>query len=280
MAYFEGTVTFNSGEAVGMLPSDIGDLTVGETYTVTLGAQKYECYCSDGWSDYRTLGSSQYVDFGSWDGIYPFVITTLWTSKGVILSIYLQDTTITSLYVKIQLASEVPVEPDPEPEPEPEPVAPPTDYVTDRTEGDVGRWKYLRDKGWPNMTTAEQNEWLGYMKGRYSHVDLNRVETAVQRIASLMVKMGYLAATPSVKTDWSADAIPTNAAMQRYLGNIRTLRNAISVYPDTPAAPDVSQRMSYTVANDIEKILMDIEYILTTTTNGWFYVGDLYSGEV
>ncbi len=40
--------------------------------------------------------------------------------------------------------------------------------ITDRTGQDVSRWRELHDKGWLGMTEAEQSEWMGEMKGRYS----------------------------------------------------------------------------------------------------------------
>lgn len=280
--YFEGTLTFNEGWWADLSTAEYGAVSLGESYTVTLGTQTYESEIKRSlFTTGMYLGDAQYDSLFLWGGTYPFCIRL--TEAGVFESFEIQDTTITSLYVKIQLTSEITDEPDPEPE-EPEipiePVAPPTDYVINRTQADVDRWRELRDKGYPDLTNAERSEWLGYMKGRYSHDDLNRVERAVQRISEKMIEMGYLTTAPAVKTDWSVGIIPTNAMMQRYLGNIARLRNAIDVYPETPSAPDVNERMSYTIANDIEKILMDIEYILTAIPAGWFYVGDLYSGEV
>ena len=38
--------------------------------------------------------------------------------------------------------------------------------------------------------------------------------------------------------------------------------------------------LTYTWANDIEQILMDIDVLLTNIAAGWLYSGEIYSGEV
>lgn len=152
--------------------------------------------------------------------------------------------------------------------------------ITDRTEQDVARWKELHDKGWAAMTKAEQTEWLGEMKGRYSHTDMNRVESAVEDLSARFVEGGYLLSPLSTKTDWNLWSVPTRTDMERYLGNVATLRGLVTVYPNTPAVPTIDQRLNYERANDIEKILVDLQDILEKTPQSWFYAGEIYSGEV
>lgn len=152
--------------------------------------------------------------------------------------------------------------------------------ITDRTSDDVARWKELHDKGWLGMTESEQIEWMGEMKGRYSHTDMNRVENAVKAVSSHFVENGYLTTPLSVKTDWNSLSIPTRADMERYLGNVATLRGLVPVYPTTPAAPTVNQRFNYERANDIEKILLDLNDIIIKIPQSWNRAGELYSGEV
>lgn len=152
--------------------------------------------------------------------------------------------------------------------------------ITDRTEHDVARWRELHDKGWSAMTADERIEWMGEMKGRYSFADMNRVESAVAALSARFVKEGYLTSPLSVKTDWNHRSIPTRADMARYLGNIALLRGLLPGYPTTPDAPTIDQRMNYKRANDIEKILLDLDDILTKIPNSRFYAGEIYSGEV
>lgn len=152
--------------------------------------------------------------------------------------------------------------------------------ITDRTEHDVARWRELHDKGWAAMTTSERSEWMGEMKGRYSFTDMNRVEGAVETLSARFINDGYLTTPLSVKTDWNRWSVPTKTDMERYLGNVETLRGLITVYPSTPATPTINQRMNYKRANDIEKILVDLDDILTKIPNSRFYAGEIYSGEV
>ena len=152
--------------------------------------------------------------------------------------------------------------------------------VADRTSADVARWKELHDKGWLGMTEAEQVEWMGEMKGRYSFTDMNRVENAVEYVSGRFLDAGYLHPLLSTKTDWNGLSVPTRADMERYLGNVATLRGLVPVYPTTPAAPTVNQRFNYERANDIEKILMDLDDIITKIPQSWNRAGELYSGEV
>lgn len=154
------------------------------------------------------------------------------------------------------------------------------DFITDRTTRDVERWKILHDKGWFNMSSAERTEWLGQMKGRYNHTDMNRVETAVEILSTRLRELGYTHPTPPVKTDWTNLSCPTETDMQRYFGNVEVLRSVSPVYDTTPATPTVSQKLNYTRANDLEKILSDIDNITTNIPKAWCYAGEIFSGEV
>ena len=48
----------------------------------------------------------------------------------------------------------------------------------------------------------------------------------------------------------------------------------------TPPVPNDMEKLTYQEANDIEKILEDIDRLLTDAAQAWFYSGDLYAGEV
>lgn len=152
--------------------------------------------------------------------------------------------------------------------------------ITDRTAQDVARWKELHDKGWVRMSPAEQSEWLGEMKGRYSYTDMNRVESAVEALSARFVEGGYLTTPLTVKTNWNLWSVPTKNDMERYLGNVATLRSLVPVYTTTPNVPTVNQRLNHTRANDIEKILIDLDNILTQIPQGYYYAGEIMAGEV
>ena len=113
----------------------------------------------------------------------------------------------------------------------------------------------------------------------YNTADLNRVGNAVQYIARRIAKQGY-AITVRPKTDWTEADIPTLAQMQRYLADIGTIRAALAVMPSTPDAPTSMSGLTYTDANDIEQILLDVDALLTTASLAWYQSGEVYAGEV
>lgn len=153
------------------------------------------------------------------------------------------------------------------------------ELITNRTKKDVTRWRELHDKGYQNMTAAERAEWLTAMKGCYGYTDMNRVESAVKLLAERVSKLGYLY-SPQVKTNWKRQEIPTREDMNRYFGNVRQLRSLVPVFPSTPSAPSTGDRLNYSRANDLEKILLDIDQVSEIIPKSWHYAGEVYSGEV
>lgn len=113
----------------------------------------------------------------------------------------------------------------------------------------------------------------------YNASDLNRVGAAVQYVASRFAAQGY-AVTVSSKTDWLASDIPTASELETYRQNIAALRALLAVMPTTPEAPDSMAGLTYTEANDIEQILLDLDTLLTNAALAWYQSGEIYAGEV
>ena len=152
--------------------------------------------------------------------------------------------------------------------------------ITDRTERDVERWRQLHSKGWVNMTDEEKAEWQTSLKGAYNYVDMNRVESAVVFLANRLNELGYDVA-PNVNVVWTAKDHPTKEDMDRYFSNVALIRATLpGVLPTTPKAPTTNKKMDYLVANDIEKILSDVDYLITGINLSWYYAGDVFSGEI
>ena len=151
--------------------------------------------------------------------------------------------------------------------------------VTDRTARDVERWRLLHSKGWDALTEEEKTEWQAGMKGAYNFEDLNRVESAVVFIAKRLTESGYFVA-PEVKLSWNVEDHPTKADMTRYLGNIALLRSMLPLYKTTPKAPTISKNLDYLAANDIEKILSDLDRQIAAINQSWYYAGDVFTGEI
>ena len=159
--------------------------------------------------------------------------------------------------------------------------------ITDRTLADVDRWKELRDKGWANMSEAERREWMGEInvspsaaKGMYTHNDLNRVESAVGNIVKMLEKSGIDVPKMVIKTDWTYRDKLLESDVERYFSNISVLRGLFDVYKNTPRVPRITDNLTFTLANNIEKILMDVEEIAIRTIGFRYYSGEIFLGEV
>ena len=153
--------------------------------------------------------------------------------------------------------------------------------VTDRTNADVGYTQQLAKKISSGTSSEEElAEWnAAGLKGSYNATDLNRVGAAMQYVADRLNTFGYVAYV-SPKLDWTGEDWPTPESMKHYLADLAELRSKFALMQSTPAVPEDMARLTYTEANNIEKILEDIDILLTRSTQAWFYAGDLFSGEV
>lgn len=118
----------------------------------------------------------------------------------------------------------------------------------------------------------------GTDKGYYNVTDLNRVGAAVKYIAKQFTGYGY-AVEISPKTDWSESDTPTASQMETYRLNIANLRAVIAIMASTPKTPETMRFLDYLKANDIERILQDLDTLITNMAQAWFFSGDLYAGE-
>ncbi len=185
--------------------------------------------------------------------------------------------------------------------------------ITDRTQADVERVRTLSAKGWASMTDEERAEWAAGMKGAYNVTDLNRVESAVEYLAGLLVdlpdEIKQYAADMAVawdkffdvpydaekygqmntKTDWAMPDLPSLSDMGRYLGNVGLVRDALTA--DYPDLVDTMENLTHTRANDIEQILC-VAYAayvakrakmlsqVDNTKAAFYYSGEIFGGEV
>ena len=124
-------------------------------------------------------------------------------------------------------------------------------------------------------------------KGTYNASDLNRVGEAMNYVADRLRAAGY---DPHIsqKTDWKNEDWVDQAAQAVYLGDLAELRKQFTMLASTPEVPprilataiNSNDGLTYTWANDIEQILMDIDALLTNIDAGRLYSGEIYSWEV
>lgn len=151
--------------------------------------------------------------------------------------------------------------------------------ITDRTQADVDYVARLSAKGWSGMTDSEKSAWLLGLKGSYNYTDLNRVGNAVTYVAGRLTDAGYFVPV-SPKIDWTDSDIPKESDMQTYLEDVEILRSALTVIPETPEVPEDMEGLTYEEANDIERILLVVDDLITKMINSYFYSNEIFSGEV
>ena len=151
--------------------------------------------------------------------------------------------------------------------------------IYDRTSSDVARIETLRKKVKNNTaTTAELSEWLTSLKGAYNYTDLNRVGEAIKTLATLLNDYGYVNSIEP-KTDWEVGDKPNQAQMQKYLADLQALKDTYYVYSTTPQVPTDMVSLTYEEANNIEKILADIENVIKNMEKNFIHCGVANCGQ-
>lgn len=172
------------------------------------------------------------------------------------------------------------------------------ELIYDRTQADVDRVYTLKNKimsdGWSSLTSDEQSEYMGGMRGAYNYTDMNRVGKAVKYIADRLTSIPdelatyraekgvgddsdydvpYDASTVvvSAKTNWAVGDTPTQSQVKTYLNNLTVLRKQLSLPTDAPGVPATLDNLTFTIANEIEYLLYLIDQTLTEVE------ADLYS---
>ena len=66
---------------------------------------------------------------------------------------------------------------------------------------------------------------------------------------------------------WYESDIPTVSAMSAYLANVEAIRNTLEVLSTTPETPESMEALTWAEANDIERILQDVETVINRVVN-------------
>ena len=124
--------------------------------------------------------------------------------------------------------------------------------IYDRTQEDVEYAQNLKNNNEPYPNNNLRFSW--------DFRALNRTEEAMQYVNQIFQELGYFT-NMKFKTDWSIEEI-TPKERDRYINNLTILRNYIALNSEVPLAPTTINGMSYERANDIEKILFEIDKAL------------------
>ena len=151
------------------------------------------------------------------------------------------------------------------------------DMVIDRTDADVDTAKKLR-KDVVQEGKALTNEQIEQIeKGSCTVNVLNRIEGKQKELNDLLLSYAYMANLKN-KTDWQYNDTFTYQDHQRILENLDKLINAFFRYPTTPNVP--KYLFSWQNANDVEKILVDIEMMIGDMEERFRECGTFECGEV
>lgn len=137
--------------------------------------------------------------------------------------------------------------------------------VYDRTEQDV------------ETARTQRGKVLTPLKGCYNASDMNRVAAAVTEIAAELNSAGYTV-TVNPRTYAESDII-RRSDFAAYLANVQTLRDAIAVRASTPELPAADAKLDFVGANNIEKILADLDELLGWMTYSQKYCGTFAAGQ-
>lgn len=106
-------------------------------------------------------------------------------------------------------------------------------------------------------------------KGQYTHTDLNRVESWCKYIADVLNGYNYYVSIDA-KTNWKESDYHWSEDLERIRQNVNRLKEAYFSFTQIPANLEY---MTWQKANDIEKILFEIDKIIGYMENDFIYCG-------
>lgn len=106
-------------------------------------------------------------------------------------------------------------------------------------------------------------------KGYYNYNDLNRIESWCEYLTNLLTAYSYPVSIKT-KNNWNMLDFPASSEMERIRQNVNRLKGA---YFSFTQIPENLEYMTIEKANDIEKILFEIDKILADMENNLIYCG-------
>lgn len=139
--------------------------------------------------------------------------------------------------------------------------------VYDRTKADVEYIKSIitriRDLGYSNLTLQERNDWeSATLKGAWNLADIVRIEDNISYLATTLTSYGYPISITAYGGTWSRYSVIYLDDLDRIKNNIQAIIDGFYGNPNSPTLVLGSRDMSYTIANDIEKVIADLKELL------------------
>lgn len=159
--------------------------------------------------------------------------------------------------------------------------------IYDRTESDETasaaiRKSYQTLGNWSGLTDTERAQ---LERGTLTYNTLNRVESAVKLLAAALTSAGYpVEVTPVLKgsksedREWQEGDIVRRAQWTTYLDNVQRLRDAYYTLAETGELPKPEDKLGYVGANNIEKVLADIDLLIDCMKSSYRRCGTFRAG--
>lgn len=112
-------------------------------------------------------------------------------------------------------------------------------------------------------------------KGYYNYTDLNRIEAWCEYLANLLTSYSYPVSI-AIKKDWTMSDLPNANDMERIRGNVNGIKTAFHAYTDVP---ENLNYMTIEKANDIEKILSELDFLTKNMISSFRYSNTFNTGE-
>lgn len=156
--------------------------------------------------------------------------------------------------------------------------------ITDRTVEDSSRLASLIRQANDGVISPEDFAFLAQAnsKGGYNYTDLNRVTIAMEFLDRRLKEYGYFAEWSPLeiedgRTRWNVEDEQTVSQMAHYLGNVEAFR---VMFPMGGVTPRDMDDFTSDEANEIERILINIDSVFPNLERSYVYSGEVAAGEV
>ena len=149
--------------------------------------------------------------------------------------------------------------------------------IYNRTQTDVDNAISIRANKIQNGLELSADEISIMERGTITINTLNRIEDKQDELKNLINQMGYFNTKTIFNRQWSYDDFFDEVNFNRILGNLRILKNAFFVYSNTPPIPTANY--SYQNINDLEKILYDMDIMISDIKSRYRQCGTFECGE-
>lgn len=143
--------------------------------------------------------------------------------------------------------------------------------IYDRTQTDVNSAVEIRDNKVKNFQELTPGEIDILERGIFTINTLNRIEQKQNELNNILLNYGYVANCEN-KVDWTVTDIPNETDYVRILSNLNRLKTTFSYMQSTPNTP--TNMFHFEKLNDVEKILVDIEFLIGSMVSSWIYASN------